>query len=618
MVSMFRKMPMRTKLVIAVFTVATLVSVGGFLIIIYTDIDNLRKDAIKTAQSDIAVISQDLVKVIVFGRVADAADVVTKLDSLPRIQTSYVYNDEGGLVFSYQRDATQHLTPPELQDDGARLNPLSIDLYHPVAYQGTRYGTIYMSLSTEELVAREQDYYRLVAAVVIIFILLFIVAGYWIQRFFSRPILELSKSVDQIATEQDYSRRLFTAHQDEVGVLYRSFNQLLEVIESSQHSLEQSMARTDGILNVVGNVIISIDDDYRIIIFNHQAEKTFGYCADDVLGRSLDMLLPERFRHSHNRMVRDFGEESAAMRPAMQRDYICALRKDGSEFPIEASISRMDFDGSVIYTVALNDITVRLHTENELKRHRLHLEDLVNERTHELKRANKEMEAFSYSVSHDLRAPLRRIDGFSKVLLEDHLSQLDADGQDYLHRIRSSTQRMSVLIDDMLNLSRISRREMKILPTGLSDMVRTVAAHLQESDVNRRVDFIIQDTPPVKCDPGLMQIVLENLLQNAWNYTVRTDKAVIEFSHQTNAEGDAVYTLRDNGVGFDMKYVSKLFGVFERLHDDKDFTGTGIGLATVLRIIERHGGRIWAEGKVNQGAVFNFILGTDRGIIGGA
>jgi len=614
MVSMFRKMNIRTKLVMTIFTVATLVSVGGFLFIIYTDIENLRSDAIKTAQSDVAVISQDLVKIIVFGRVEDAADVVTKLDLLPRIQASYVYNTRGGLVFSYQRDETQQLTPPELHEDGALLNPMSIDLYHPVAYQGTRYGTIYMSLSTEELVAREQDYYRLVAAVVIIFMLLFLVAGYWIQRFFSRPILELSKSVDQIATEQDYSRRLFTPHQDEVGVLYRSFNQLLEVIETSRYSLEQNVARTDGILNVVGNVIISIDSDYRIILFNHQAEKTFGYRADEVMGRGLDMLLPERFRHSHNEKVHGFGEESAKVRPAMQRDYISALHKNGREFPIEASISRMYFDDSIIYTVALNDISQRVETEDELKRYRLHLEELVNERTAELKRASKEMEAFSYSVSHDLRAPLRRIDGFSKVLLEDHMPQLDAEGQNYLNRIRASTQRMSVLIDDMLNLSRISRKEMKILEADLSDMARTVATHLQETDTQRCVDFIIHDTPPAECDPGLMQIVLENLLQNAWNYSVKKDNAVIEFSYQMNTEGYAVYTLRDNGVGFDMKYASKLFGVFERLHDDKDFTGTGIGLATVFRIIERHGGRIWAEGKVNQGAAFNFSLGDDSGL----
>jgi len=611
MITIFRKFPIRAKLIMAIFTVATLVSASGFLFIIYTTISNLRIDAIKTAQSDVAVISQDLVRVIIFGRVEDAADVVAKLDSLPRINMAYVYNLKGGLVFSYRRDQTQQLKPPALQKDGVRLKPLSIDLFHPVAYQGTRYGTIYMSLSTEALVARENDYYRLVAMVVIIFIVLLYVSGYWIHRFFSRPILELSKSVDQIATEQDYSRRLFTAHQDEVGVLYRSFNKLLEVIESSHHSLEQSMARTDGILNIVGNAIISIDDNYDIILFNRQAEKIFGYQADEVLGRSLDMLLPERFRQAHQKEVHKFGAESARMRSAMQRDYISARRIDGSEFPIEASISKLTIDGHTIYTAALNDISARLNIENELARHRLHLEDLVNERTHELKLATKEMEAFSYSVSHDLRAPLRRIDGFSKMLLEDHMAQLDKVGQDYLHRIRSSTQRMSILIDDMLNLSRISRKEMQMHKTDLSIMARTIVSHLQEGNSQRQVNFIIQDTPVIECDPGLMQIVLENLLQNAWNFSAREDRAEIEFSHQIDSDGQLVYAVRDNGVGFDMKYSSKLFGVFERLHDHADFEGTGIGLATVYRIIERHGGRIWAESKVDHGAVFNFSLGIE-------
>jgi len=609
MVNVFRKFPIRVKLILAIFAVATLVSVSGFLVIIYTTINNLRMDAIVTAQSDVAVISQDLVKVIVFDSVEDSADVVAKLDSLPRVLTAYVYNLKGDVVFSYQRDAKQQLDPPLLRQAGALLKETSIDLFHPVTYQNTRYGTIYMRLSIEELVASEQGYYRLVVMVIIVFIVLLYASGYWIQRFFARPIVALSKSVDQISTEQDYTKRLYTAHKDEMGVLYRSFNQLLDVIETSRHSLNQSMSRTDGILNIVGNVIISIDDDYNVILFNHQAEKTFGFHADEVLGESLDMLLPERFRKTHRDMLRKFGAESTPIRPAMQRDYISALRKDGSEFPIEASISRMDFDGHIIYTVALNDISERMNIESELARHRLHLEELVNERTRELELANKEMEAFSYSVSHDLRAPLRRIDGFSKVLLEDYLSQLDADGQGYLHRIRASTQRMSTLIDDMLSLSRISRKEMNMQRTDFSGLARTIAAHLQESDTRRHVDFIIHDTPAIECDPGLMQIVLENLLQNAWNFSVRNDNAMIEFSHRVDADGKLVYVLRDNGVGFDMKYASKLFGVFERLHDSADFAGTGIGLATVCRIIERHGGRIWAEGKVDQGAVFNFTLG---------
>lgn len=608
MVTMFRKMPIRAKLILTIFFVATLVSVGGFLFIILTDISKLRDDAIRTAESNVAVISRDLVKVIVFGNAADAADVAAKMDSFQRIQSSYVYNKQGDLLYSYRRDGALHSSPPGLQDDGVSLKPGVIELHHPATYQGTRYGTIYMSLSTQELVARENEYYRLTAIIVIIFMALFYVSGYWIQRFFSRPIVALSKSVDQIATEQDYSRRLYTAHQDELGTLYHSFNQLLEVIETSRHSLQQSIARTDGILNVVGNAIVSIDDDNNILQFNRQAEQVFGYQAEEVLGRSLDILMPERFRQSHKKQVHEFGKEPVNIRTAMQREYISALRKGGIEFPIEASISKMNFDGKFIYTVALNDVSERLRIEKELARYRLHLEELVDERTRELGMAYKELEAFSYSVSHDLRAPLRRIDGFSQFLLEDHSSQLDADGQDYLRRIRSSAQRMSMLIDDMLSLSRVSRKDLKKARIDLSDLVRSVVSNLFEAGSDRQVNFAIQDTPLVECDPGLMHIALENLLQNAWNYTARTDQATISFSHSLDQDGQPVFELRDNGVGFDMRYVGKIFGVFERLHDDAEFKGTGIGLATVHRIIERHGGRIWAEGKPGEGAVFYFTL----------
>ncbi len=609
MLSLIRRMPIRAKLMLTIFTVATLVSAGGFMFIFFTEIDSLRKDAVQTAKSYAAVISQDLVRIIVIGGVEESADVAAKLDSLPRILESYVYNNEGEFVFSYLRDRSQMPSPPKLQSGGISLKPMSIDLFHPVTYQGTRYGTIFIRLSTQDLLIRETEYYRLLVVVILIFMVLFYISGYWIQRFFSRPIVSLSEGVSQIANEQDYSKRLFTVHQDEVGTLYRSFNQLLEVIEASRHSLEQNMARTDSILNLVGNAIIVIDDDCSILQFNRQAEEIFGYRASEVLGRSLDVLLPERFRLNHKNLVYSFGGESEVMRAAMQRNYVSGMRKDGQEFPVEASISKINFDGHWIYTVALNDITKRLQVEQELERYRLHLEDLVNERTNELRRAYKEMETFSYSVSHDLRAPLRRIDGFSKVLLEDHLDQLDEDGQNYLKRIRSSTRHMSALIDDMLSLARISRKEMQTDTTDLSKLCRDIVGHIQEGNEHRRIEFNIQDTPPCECDPGMMRIALGNLLQNAWNYTSKTDRATIEFTHTLGENDQVVYEIRDNGVGFDMQYADKLFRVFERLHDNDEFKGTGIGLATVHRIIERHGGRIWAEGMPGEGAVFYFTLG---------
>jgi signal transduction histidine kinase len=235
------------------------------------------------------------------------------------------------------------------------------------------------------------------------------------------------------------------------------------------------------------------------------------------------------------------------------------------------------------------------------------LEERVAERTRELEVINKDLEAFSYSVSHDLRAPLRSIDGFSHALLEDYADKLDAQGKDYLNRVRNGSQRMALLIDDILKLSRVSREKMVTGRVDLSALARSVASELQKSQPTRDVGFRIEDGVVVEGDQGLLKIVLDNLLGNAWKFTGRTQKALIEFGSQM-MDGTKTYFVRDNGVGFDMAYASKLFTPFQRLHGPGEFPGTGIGLSIVQRVIRRHGGRIWAEAAVNAGATFYFIL----------
>ena len=231
--------------------------------------------------------------------------------------------------------------------------------------------------------------------------------------------------------------------------------------------------------------------------------------------------------------------------------------------------------------------------------------------TAELQRANKELEAFSYSVSHDLRAPLRSIDGFSQALLEDSAERLDEQGKEYLTRIRGATQRMAQLIDALLDLSRITRAELQREGLDLSAMARTVAADLQRQDPMRQVTFVIADNLPAIGDPRLLRVVLENLLDNAWKFTARQPQVYIEVGRFMPPEGTPTFFVRDNGAGFDMAYADKLFGAFQRLHRQGEFLGTGIGLATVQRIIHRHGGRIWADGAIDQGATFYFTLGKD-------
>jgi light-regulated signal transduction histidine kinase (bacteriophytochrome) len=234
-------------------------------------------------------------------------------------------------------------------------------------------------------------------------------------------------------------------------------------------------------------------------------------------------------------------------------------------------------------------------------------EDEIRKTNTELAAANAELESFSYSVSHDLRAPLRSIDGFSQALLEDYPDRLDEQGKDYLQRVRSAAQRMGVLIDDLLNLSRVTRSEMRPETVDLSTLAQSIAAELQETQPERQVAFVIAPGLTTNGDARLLRILMQNLLGNAWKFTGAHPQARIKFG-VNRADGEPAYFVRDDGAGFDMAHADKLFGAFQRLHTEAEFKGTGIGLATVQRIAHRHGGRVWANSKVGKGATFYFTL----------
>jgi light-regulated signal transduction histidine kinase (bacteriophytochrome) len=241
------------------------------------------------------------------------------------------------------------------------------------------------------------------------------------------------------------------------------------------------------------------------------------------------------------------------------------------------------------------------------------LDELDAAKTAALERANRELDAFSYSVAHDLRAPLRLIEGFGAMLAEENAAQLDAEGHRRLSIMRDSAKRMSQLIEDLLYLSRLDRSQLNRAHFDLSVLVRSIAAQIQDANPDRQVSISVQEDLQVEGDPNLLKIALENLLRNAWKFTSRRSIAIIEFGAIDEGraidEGTPVYFLRDNGAGFDMQYASKLFGIFQRLHADADFQGTGIGLATVERIMLKHGGKVWANGEVGHGATFYFTLG---------
>jgi len=507
-------------------------------------------------------------------------------------------------------------------------------------------------------------------------------------------------------------------------------------VRRRQHlsQVEASEARFQRLLEAAPDAIVIVDAEGRIRLANARVTDWFGYRSSELLGRPVEILIPEPLRERHQQhrstylaapSVRDMGVGAR----------LSARRSDGSEFPVEIRLSPIATAEGVLVIAVVRDITERRRLEQAREeaqaRHRRLLDNLplgvfrssmsegladdrrflevnpalvemfeagsaerllacsparlyhddaeraalvaelfalgavvgrelamvtlngrvfdarlsavlrrdaagtrfvdgviedvssrraaerdrdraaaeLQHRAAALEVTNRELDAFSYSVSHDLRAPLRAIDGFSRILAQEYGERLDDRGRDYLGRVRNAAQHMAALIDDLLKLSRVTRTELQLGRVDLSGLAAEVVAGLQRRDPHRAAHCIIEPGLEVRGDPRLLRVVLDNLLENAWKFTAPRAAAALEFGVREEG-GEAVFFLRDNGVGFDMAYADKLFGAFQRLHDARDFPGTGIGLATVQRVIHKHGGRVWAEAEVDRGATFHFTLGT--------
>ena len=371
-----------------------------------------------------------------------------------------------------------------------------------------------------------------------------------------------------------------------------------------------------------------LSPDFRVLAINQAFERASFRPRDAIIGRVLFELFPDspddpaaegmhKLRASLERVKRDRVPEAL---PVQRYDIQDPARPDlfieRYWSPINTPV--LDGNGELQYIVHLAEDVTEIVLLERRQAERVRIAEAVIADEHErlqesniaLEAANEELEAFCYSVAHDLRAPLRAIQGFSQAVLEDHAAAVDPQGRQYLVRVSNAAVRMSALIDDLLTLSRISRSPLVRARIDLSAMARSIAGEIGRHD-DRHVALTIADGLYASGDEHLLQIALENLLNNAWKFTSKTDAARIEFAAET-IDGTRTFVVRDNGAGFDEAYAAKLFAPFQRLHSEREFAGTGVGLATVQRIVRRHGGRIWARGEVNRGATFYFTIPTEE------
>jgi PAS domain S-box-containing protein len=550
------------------------------------------------------IIAQNSTSALSFNDEKTAHETLSSLSVDRHITGAALYNRDGRLFAHWPTNLPASHFPERARNRGFNYEMDHVIYYTPVVQANVRQGTLYLR---SDLGARQERYglYASIVAVVLgVSLLVALVLAHILQKGISQPLLALADTAKTVSTRRDYSIRAIKFTHDEVGALTDAFNHMLTQIQERDAALRHNEERFRQLANAVPAIVWTSDSSGSVFYFNEQWYEYTGRSPSDSLGFKWTQAIHPDDRDECLRVW-----HQAIQSGKIYEAEVRVRRADGEyRWFLSRAHPARDGAGNIANWFATStDIEEKKRAEENINTLNLSLEQRVQERTAELETSNRELEAFSYSVAHDLRAPLRSIDGFNQALLEDHGKELGADAQELLQRARQASQRMSQLIDDLLNLSRVARAEMRRQKVNLSEIAAGIAAELQKAEPERTVNLTIEPGILATGDDRLLRLVLENLVGNAFKFTRKKPVANIEFGRRI-LDGRRVLFIRDNGAGFNMQYAGKLFGPFQRLHAATEYPGTGIGLATVHRILARHGGRIWPESVPNEGTTFYFTL----------
>ena len=626
----FRDFPIRRKLTVAVLGTTLVVLLAACVAFLAYHRIASRRLMVTNLNVLADALALNSTAALSFTDPSDATQTLSALSVKPSVEAAAIYTPEGAVFATYTRGTERQAVPPRPEPDGTRFSSDHLIVVRPVMFKSLRLGTLYLRNDLSDINAQFRGYLEISGGVLLGSLLLASLLSAALKRAITQPIFALTDTAKNITETRDYTARAEKLGNDEIGTLTDGFNQMLATIEErntalqtgnealrgeiaerkhAEHELRDREKLLRAVTDSSEDMIFIKDRDSRLLFMNPAGCRLVGLKPHQVMGHTDEDL------HLGSAQAAAFVEmDRRVMAERKSRSFEEEIvTSDGQRhILLTAKTPRLDDQGEVIGIIGISrDITGRKRAEAEIRELNASLEQRVRERTAQLEAAVKELDGFSYSVSHDLRAPLRAVDGYSRMVLADYGDKLDDEGRRMLGVIRSETLRMGRLIDDLLAFARLGRQQIEPARIDMRALAQGVFDELAATEPERKLRLDLGPLLPARGTQAMIRQVWVNLIGNAIKFTKEREVGKIEIGARESGDGP-VYYIKDNGAGFDMRHANKLFGVFQRLHSQEEFPGTGVGLALVQRIVQRHSGRVWAEAEVGRGATFYFTLQNSK------